>query len=1131
MRKNVSSRIKNIKLLLSSLAAFAVLAVPFAVPKVFAATRTVCDSGCDFTTIQEAIDAADPGDIVSISGSYTVTSPVFVNKDITLAGQSGAAINTSGNNQVFTITANGATISNLAFTRTESDVPGSVSQNMVGIQANNVTIKDSTFTGQYFFGNDGVSRAIVVSPGVTGFDIKNNQFTKLRQPMYSDGSGAFTNNYTAGTRGAVISSNTNIVFSGNTWGTGADRNILDVAIIAAGSNNYTDANIVQMSDNNNDAVVENQFPTPRVLSDVFVDAAAAAGGNGLPGSPYNTIDASSARVADGGTVNIASGTYPVTSQTTFDKSVNVRGVGTKPQLNVSGGAYYVFLMRGANSTLTNLALNKTDSVNQNMVGIQANNVTISNNTFSGQYVLGGGETTRAMEVSGYTGTTITGNTISNLRQPAYINGGSTGSLLNNSVNVTRGWVIEANTDYTITGNTFSGNATDVAIIPGSPNNYDCPRTNVIRSTNNNANVDNQVLGSSCPENVPPSVPTNGLPNNSFKNTNDFYFTWDASTDNAPGVIKYEFQSAGSNNVDGNGSLIGAWNSIANGNSEQNNLTSPTIHSTGAPDGTYYWQVRAIDAVGNKSAWSETWKMTIDTVPPTKPTSLSFVNPTLACGAFTNSYNVTATWGAVADAVQYEYWVTTPMRNDANAWVTTVGTNSYAGAFNEGQGAYTFKVRSIDASGLKSDWSNTCVVNYDATAPDAYLVSPSDNAVVTGASVTQTWGSGATDIDHYVYESYNDAAGTSLRWRENFTGTSKTATNVANATYWWRVKAIDKTGNESAWTPLWKLTVDSTAPGAVTLVSPANNALINTSNFDFSWNAASDASAVTYEWQSSYSTAVNGSGAFVSPIVTHTGLNGTTISSPGTPDNTYYWHVRAKDAAGNYSAWSATWKVTVDTTPPVITGDSIADGGSTVTPSLVATDNNPGVMTYQWTADDPSYAGIISDDTILNPTFTPTTSGNYSFTLRATDLANNTSSAFAFSFTYTAPVIEDVVTTPGNTETPNNNGGTPFTAFTVTNPIAAVVVPAAPAGAQAGGAAGAADGGQAAQQDGQVLGANTDNEQNNNRNGQTLGSNVASTTDEAGAAKKSLNWLWILLGVLAVGVLLWLIFGRRKHQEG
>lgn len=112
----------------------------------------------------------------------------------------------------------------------------------------------------------------------------------------------------------------------------------------------------------------------------------------------------------------------------------------------------------------------------------------------------------------------------------------------------------------------------------------------------------------------PSAPTLSDPsNNGFVTTNDFYFRWTQPSDSSP--ISYEFQSSSVSDVDNTGSLKNAWNSITNGNGEQNNLTTPQIHSTGAPNGVYYWQVRAIDAAGNKSAWTTPWKMTIDSQNP------------------------------------------------------------------------------------------------------------------------------------------------------------------------------------------------------------------------------------------------------------------------------------------------------------------------------------------------------------------------------------------------------------------------------------------------------------------------------------------------------------------------------------
>jgi len=107
----------------------------------------------------------------------------------------------------------------------------------------------------------------------------------------------------------------------------------------------------------------------------------------------------------------------------------------------------------------------------------------------------------------------------------------------------------------------------------------------------------------------PSVPVNGAPNDELLKTNEFDFTWNESTDNEAGDLKYEFRSSQDKTKVGDApDGSGAW--------ESGELSSPKIHSSGAGDGIWYWQVRAIDATGNKSAWSEVWDMAIDTKNPT-----------------------------------------------------------------------------------------------------------------------------------------------------------------------------------------------------------------------------------------------------------------------------------------------------------------------------------------------------------------------------------------------------------------------------------------------------------------------------------------------------------------------------------
>lgn len=207
----------------------------------------------------------------------------------------------------------------------------------------------------------------------------------------------------------------------------------------------------------------------------------------------------------------------------------------------------------------------------------------------------------------------------------------------------------------------------------------------------------------------PSVPVLSTPaNNGFVTSPNFTFDWQDSTGTG---VTYEWESSYSDATNPDGSFV---NQIV-----LHTLSDSTVPSPGTPDNVYYWHVRAISVGGHTSAWSETWKVTVDTQAPAAVAGLSFVNPVVSCGGYTNSYNVTAAWNNTADSsgiTQYEYWVVTPLRTDASAWTTTVGGTQYPGAFNEGEGIYTFKVRAQDNAGNWSAWSDTCSVTYDVTLP-------------------------------------------------------------------------------------------------------------------------------------------------------------------------------------------------------------------------------------------------------------------------------------------------------------------------------------------------------------------------------------------------------------------------------
>lgn len=62
-------------------------------------TRTVCASGCDFTTIQDAVDAAVSGDNISIQDAVHTENSITINKDLTICGGTPDNIVQATNNQ------------------------------------------------------------------------------------------------------------------------------------------------------------------------------------------------------------------------------------------------------------------------------------------------------------------------------------------------------------------------------------------------------------------------------------------------------------------------------------------------------------------------------------------------------------------------------------------------------------------------------------------------------------------------------------------------------------------------------------------------------------------------------------------------------------------------------------------------------------------------------------------------------------------------------------------------------------------------------------------------------------------------------------------------------------------------
>lgn len=119
-------------------------------------------------------------------------------------------------------------------------------------------------------------------------------------------------------------------------------------------------------------------------------------------------------------------------------------------------------------------------------------------------------------------------------------------------------------------------------------------------------------------------------------------------------------------------------------------------------------------------------------------------------------------------------------------------------------------------------------------------------------------------------------------------------------FYWRVAGIDQYGLLGKWSTIRNFSIIPLAPK---LSSPANGSSTTDKTPTFKWVASKGATM--------YQLMVDDSTTFSAPVFSSSTLTTTskTLTTPLTPKK-YYWRVRARDAAGNWSAWSAVWTITI-----------------------------------------------------------------------------------------------------------------------------------------------------------------------------------------------------------------------------
>lgn len=317
--------------------------------------------------------------------------------------------------------------------------------------------------------------------------------------------------------------------------------------------------------------------------------------------------------------------------------------------------------------------------------------------------------------------------------------------------------------------------------------------------------------------------------------------------------------------------------------------SPTL----TPDGVKYYRVRAINVYGDTGPWSAVRSFTLDTQSPLAPILTAPIDAAWIVGV------PTYTWAAVtgANAYRFEYDTNADF---AHAVVSGVLSGTSYKPLEQKPGTYYWRVWASDAAG---NWSavpsNTSTVTVLAAVPPAPKINPFAGGMLTNSSTPALeWGA------VYFAATYNIQISSVTNFAVLLADETVDADTLSyefpapnDGVFYARVRAFNALKEAGAWSPVFKFTVDTVAPGTPTLLSPIGASYPGTTTPKLSLAAVQTANI--YEYQ------VDDSDSFATPIlnVSSTNTGYVTTVSQALPFGLLYWRARAVDAAGNASVWS------------------------------------------------------------------------------------------------------------------------------------------------------------------------------------------------------------------------------------
>jgi len=314
-------------------------------------------------------------------------------------------------------------------------------------------------------------------------------------------------------------------------------------------------------------------------------------------------------------------------------------------------------------------------------------------------------------------------------------------------------------------------------------------------------------------------------------------------------------------------------------------TTGTFCSINVNSGTTNWFVEATNSCGTTTSSPTSFSVAgSNCTAPGTPAQSSPSN-----GATVNPGSVTFSWSTVSGSSPITYAV-------KNAFGTTLCSSSGSScSASVSAGSLNWFVQASNSCGSASSGTRSLtVVNTNCTAPGTpSQTSPANAASVSAGSVQFSWTavSGTAPITYTVRKSpFGDALCTS-------TGTSCAGTVSANISWW--VEAANDCGSTQSSSRSLTVGPACTAPGAATLVAPADSATGTGATVTLQWTAPA-----TGTTPFNYDVFLDGS-----PVAACQNLTTTSCQLTGLAINqsSHSWYVRTENTCGSSTGVTRTFK--------------------------------------------------------------------------------------------------------------------------------------------------------------------------------------------------------------------------------